>query len=72
MTEVLEQLYRELERSPEDWSARIRLIEYAVRAGDQEEAKRLVRSSPDEGPLPAELQDRIFHMLTAGDRSRDE
>lgn len=57
-------LYQVLNRSPEDWSVRIRLIERAVNAGELAEAKRLVRESPDEGPLPAELQQRIFRLLT--------
>jgi hypothetical protein len=56
----------ELERSPEDWSIRIRLIESAVRAGDLEEARRLVRSSPESDPLPGELRDRIHMILTGG------
>jgi len=57
-------LYSELDRSPEDWSVRIRLVERAAREGDLAEAKRLVRESPDEGPLPAELQQRIHRLLT--------
>lgn len=57
-------LYAELERAPEDWSVRIRLIEAAAAAGDLTEAKRLVRSSPDDGKyLPAELQDRIHSLI---------
>ncbi len=58
-------LYAELNRVPEDWSIRLRLIEAAIERGDREEAKRLVRSSPDEGqPLPPDLQDRIRLLLT--------
>lgn len=58
-------LYAELNRAPEDWSIRLRLIEAAIRQGNREEAKRLVRSSPDEGqPLPPDLQDRIRLLLT--------
>jgi hypothetical protein len=68
-------LYAELDRAPEDWSVRLRLIEAAVANGDLDEARRLVRTSPDEDQyLPAELQDRIHALLTAGperaDRSR--
>lgn len=60
----LHDLYAELERAPEDWSVRIRLIEAAANAGDLVEAKRLVRSSPDDGRyLPAELQDRIHRLI---------
>ncbi len=68
-------LEAELDRAPEDWSVRLRLIEAAVANGDLDEARRLVRTSPDEDQyLPAELQDRIHALLTAGperaDRSR--
>lgn len=63
----LEELYAELERSPEDWSVRLRLIEAAVSGGDYAEARRLVKNSPDEDHyLPAELQDRIHGLLTGG------
>jgi hypothetical protein len=60
-----EELYEELSKSPEDWSLRLRLIESAVVGGDMAKAKRLVRESPDEGPLPAELQARIYYLMTA-------
>jgi thioredoxin-like negative regulator of GroEL len=68
MRAALTDLYAELERAPEDWSVRIRLIEAAVTAGDFAEAKRLVRTSPDpDRHLPAELQDRIHSLLTRRD-----
>ncbi len=60
-------LYAELERAPEDWSVRLRLIEAAVGEGNLDEARRLVRTSPDEF-LPAELRDRIHALLTGADR----
>ncbi len=64
----LSDLYAELERSPEDWSVRIRLIEIAVSSGDLSEAKQLVRNSPDgDRHLPRELQDRIHALLTHRD-----
>ncbi len=64
----LSDFYAELERAPEDWSVRLRLIEAAVSSGDVGEAKRLVRDSPDPGRyLPAELQDRIHELLTERD-----
>lgn len=56
-------LYDLLEKAPEDWSVRIRLIEAAAMDGDLLEAKRLVRTSPDDRPLPGELQQRIFGLL---------
>jgi hypothetical protein len=65
----LDELYGELARAPEDWSVRLRLVEAAVSRGDLTEAKRLVRTSPDEDTyLPAELQDRIRWLLTEGIR----
>ena len=59
-----DRLYEELERSPEDWSVRLRLMEMAVESGNIEEARRLVRSSPGENALPAELQERVYEILT--------
>jgi len=64
MREVLRQWYAEIERAPEDWSIRLRLIEAAVEDGLFEEAKRLVRTAPDQGPLPEELRARIFNLLS--------
>ncbi|MDF1656061.1 MAG: tetratricopeptide repeat protein [Verrucomicrobiales bacterium] len=63
-----EDFYEELERNPEDWSVRLRLIRSAIEAGEVEEAKKLVRESPDEGPLPGELQQQIHQLLVAGAR----
>jgi Flp pilus assembly protein TadD len=61
----IDALYAELDRAPEDWSVRLRLIEAAVGRGDRDEARRLVRTSPDDDQyLPAELQDRIHALLT--------
>ncbi len=59
-----EEWYQELERSPEDWSVRLRLIEHAIGAGDVEEARRLVRTSPDDVALPEELKQRIHLLLS--------
>lgn len=61
----IDDLYFELERAPEDWSIRIRLMEAAVAAEDFAEARRLVRTSPDpDRPLPGELQSRIHDLLS--------
>lgn len=62
----LDLLYAELERSPEDWSVRIRLVEAAMARGDLDEGKRLVRESPGDRALPPELQDRIHSLLSGG------
>ena len=60
----VKELCSELEKAPEDWSIRIRLIEAAGEAGDLTEARRLVRSSPDDWRhLQVELQDRIHSIL---------
>lgn len=67
-----DELYRELERSPEDWSVRLRLMRSAVEALNLDEAKRLVRESPDEGPLPGELQQQIHALLIEGDRALND
>jgi hypothetical protein len=67
----LAELYAELDRAPEDWSVRLRLIELAVGTGDFPEARRLVRSSPEsDSHLPAELQDRIHALLTGAPRGK--
>jgi hypothetical protein len=67
----LGELYAELDRAPEDWSVRLRLIELAVGTGDFPEARRLVRSSPEsDSHLPAELQDRIHALLTGAPRGK--
>lgn len=69
MKEEAATLYEELSRSPEDWSVRLRLIECAVSEADFEEARRLVRTSPDgDNYLPSELQDRIHALLTGAPR----
>ena len=67
-----EELYEELERSPEDWAVRLRLVRSAVESGELNEAKRLVRESPDEGPLPTELQQQIYHLMIEGARIADD
>lgn len=60
----LEELYDELARAPEDWSIRLRILEVVAAAGEIEEARRLVRHSPDgDRHLPGELQERIHALL---------
>lgn len=60
-----------LERAPEDWSIRLRLIESAVASGDLVAARHLVRTSPEsDAHLPAELQDRIHALLTGAPRGK--
>ncbi|MCB1229586.1 MAG: tetratricopeptide repeat protein [Verrucomicrobiae bacterium] len=66
MLEYLEELENCLIRAPEDWSVRLRLMEARIGQGDLDAARRLVRESPDEAPLPAELQYRVHTLLTQG------
>ncbi len=66
MSESRQELEAALSRAPEDWSVRLRLIEAHVREDDREGARRLVRESPDEAPLPPELQFRLHTLLTQG------
>ena len=61
-----EKLLERLERKPEDWLARVTLIEMAIREGDVSFAKRLVRASPSDVPTPPEIQIRIHALLTKG------
>tara|TARA_R110000850_G_scaffold19988_27_gene59878 strand:+ start:1900 stop:2136 length:237 start_codon:yes stop_codon:yes gene_type:complete len=68
MRRDLKEWYDELEKFPEDWSVRVRLVEAAVSIGDIEEARRLVRTSPGDGPLPQELQSRLHFVLTQDDQ----
>lgn len=64
MRGTVEELYDELEKVPEDWSIRLRLMEHAIELGDYQEAKRLVRSSPGSQALPEELQARVYEIMT--------
>lgn len=63
---TLAEVGEELERNPEDWSLRLRLIEGYILEADFAEAKRLVRDSPDDVPLPRELQFRLHTVMTGG------
>ncbi len=63
---AIQDLEQALTRAPEDWSIRIRLIEARVLSGDMDGARRLVRESPDESPLPPELQYRVHTLMTQG------
>jgi len=60
------QLQEQLKSSPEDWSVRFALMEIALREGALPEAKRLVRESPADRPVPSEWQVRIHALLTRG------
>ena len=66
MSSRLHDLEEALRQSPEDWSLRLRLIEGCVRDDDMDGAKELVRDSPDDAPLPPELQFRLHTLMTQG------
>lgn len=59
-------LWAQLDRRPGDWTVRMRLVEEAVRRDDLAEARRLVRESPDEAPLPPEWQYRLHTLMVHG------
>lgn len=66
MSSRLQDLEDSLQQSPEDWSLRLRLIEERVRVDDMDGARALVRDSPDEAPLPPDLQFRLHTLMTQG------
>ncbi len=49
---------------PEDWGTRLKLIEGFLDHGDVEEARRLVRESPDDHPVPPEVQYRLHELFS--------
>ena len=55
-----------LELAPDNWNLRLEAIENAVRMGDSEEARRLVRESPGDAPTPDDVQVRLHSLLTLG------
>lgn len=61
-----ESILRQLEQDPGNWDLRIRVIENAVRGNDMNEARRLVRESPDEIIPEDEIKVRLHALLTGG------
>ena len=59
-------ILEELERSPGDWTIRIEAIEAALRDGDNDGARQLVREDPSLDPLPPEIQLRLHTLMTKG------
>ncbi len=72
MKRSLSAILEELKKSPADWTIRIDAIEAALRLGDRELAKQLVREDPSKGPLPAEIQVRLHTFLTQGVQEESE
>lgn len=52
--------------NPESWPVRMALIEELVRDGDIEQAKAIIRKSPDDSPMPPEYPLRIHTLMTKG------
>ncbi|NNE91936.1 MAG: hypothetical protein HKN23_09845 [Verrucomicrobiales bacterium] len=71
MTRDFEKIEKLLDRYPEDWSLRIRLIEENIRNDDRPAAQALVRESPDSSPLPGELQYRLHTLMAKGKEAFD-
>ena len=55
-----------LSESPYDWEIRITAIEDFVRIDDMDSARRLVRESPDDSPVPDHLKLHLHTLLTKG------
>jgi len=55
-----------LSETPHDWEIRITAIEDFVRVGDMDNARRLVRESPDDAPVPDHLKLHLHTLLTKG------
>lgn len=61
-----ESILQKLEHDPGNWDLRLRVIKDAVRAGDIDYAKRLVRESPDD-IIPSDgIKVRLHALLTGG------
>ncbi len=61
-----ESILDRLDRAPADWGVRILAIEEAIRGGNLDGAKRLVRDSPSDAPTPDEIRIRVHALLTQG------
>lgn len=62
----LDSLLAGLKASPDDWNIRIEAIEFLVRAGDKEGARRLVREDTSDRVNSHEIQWRLHTALTKG------
>lgn len=59
-------ILEELKISPGDWTIRIEAIEVALREGDDEGARKLVREDPSPDPVPPEIMVRLHTLMTQG------
>ncbi|NOX98379.1 MAG: hypothetical protein GXP30_01350, partial [Verrucomicrobia bacterium] len=72
-SEELNSLAERLAQSPLDWGARLALIQAYVIRERADDAKRLVRDSPDEaGPPPPQIQFRLHRLMTEGRVAAEE
>ncbi|MDF1740544.1 MAG: hypothetical protein P1U86_15390 [Verrucomicrobiales bacterium] len=62
----LDSLLAGLKASPHDWNIRIEAVEFLVRAGDKEGARRLVREDTSDEVNSHEIQWRLHTALTKG------
>ncbi|MEM7013390.1 MAG: hypothetical protein AAF585_18115, partial [Verrucomicrobiota bacterium] len=70
MAELIE-LQKKLRTSPEDWDLRVEVIEELSRRERIDEARQLVRTSPD-GPVPQHVQTRLWDALSGKSSVRVE
>jgi len=69
----LSSLEEKLVQTPLDWGIRLALIQAYVIRDRKDEAKRLVRDSPDEaGPAPPQVQFRLHRLMTEGRSAAEE
>ncbi|MEM1297029.1 MAG: hypothetical protein AAGH89_16810, partial [Verrucomicrobiota bacterium] len=59
----LDQQFLELKENPKNWDLRLEVIERLASKGNLEEARKLVRDSPD-GPVPYPVQKRLWSALS--------
>ncbi len=72
-SEELNSLEEKLAQSPLDWEFRLALIQAYVIHDRTDDAKCLVRDSPDEaGPAPPQIQFRLHRLMTEGRVAAEE
>ena len=71
--EELNSLKGKLDQAPLDWELRLSLIQAYVIREQADEAKKLVRESPDAaGPAPPQVQHRLHRLMTEGRSAAEE
>ncbi len=59
-------LLKFLYENPRSWPVRMALIEELVRDGEIDQAKAIIRESPDDCPMPSDYPVRIHSLMTRG------